>query len=705
MKKIFSILLSVVIMLSIVGLWPTIAAGDELISAPGQYSGYSSILYDEWKLNSQYVEVRDGTKIAIDIFRPAVNGDAVNTPYPVLWVYNWGGRAKYTGVPGGLPIIRRGDDYTDLTKYGYVIAVVDARGTGASYGQMIGSYSRTEAQDTFDITEWLAVQPWCDGNVGMFGCSHMGQIEFLAAGMKPPHLKAIFPQCYSFNYYFGKVQGGISGSFRPSNTYESDKLSVPVDEDLSGTMLAEAVEQHKNNPTDADVFGALPFEDSYSLITDSRMWIEASPGTYTADIESSGIPIYQWGNWNDFMTKVMRDAFIFSANLDNVHKTSIGSLGHCQFGSFNLLAELRRWFDYWLKDIDNGIMNEPQFYYCTTYFNPGSTTPIVDEWRFAWQWPLPNKKDLTYYMAAGPSGSMNTGVNDGSLTTTAPTSAIGQDDYIVDYSITRTNRDEKGLTYTTSALTSDVELTGYPQVHLWVSSTDTDGDFFAFLEDVDATGAASVIQQLQLRASHRTLGIPPFDNLEQPWHRHYEEDIILLTPGELVELVPETLPLSYIVKAGHHIRLTITCAYPGSSFLESSPAPTISVYRNDNNASYITLPIVADSIDTDVQIEPATLNLNSRGQFTARISFPENLAQGYIDDVDLSTVMCNGAYAVSGKVANRTLVVKFNREDLSVSPGEEVALTIIGEFGDKYYYGPLTFEGSDTIKVMVKGKP
>jgi predicted acyl esterase len=110
---------------------------------------------------------------------------------------------------------------------------------------MIGSYTRTEASDAYDLTEWLGTQPWSHGKVGMMGCSHSGQIEWPAAGTKPPHLKAIFPQCYSFDYYFGKSQGGIPGTFRSASSYEREKTSVPVDEDPTGVMRDDAVEQHK----------------------------------------------------------------------------------------------------------------------------------------------------------------------------------------------------------------------------------------------------------------------------------------------------------------------------------------------------------------------------------------------------------------------------------------------------------------------------
>jgi len=690
MKKIFLKLFAVVLALSLLGLWPVVASAQEKVSKPGVYSGYSAVLYTQWVRNSQYVAMRDKTKLAVDIYRPAQSGTAVTTPYPVLYLYNWGSRAlpDATGK-----MVRMGDTYAGLTNYGYVIAIVDARGTGVSYGKMVGSYRQIEAQDTYDLTEWFAKQPWCNGKVGMFGCSHMGQIEWLAAGMKPPHLKAIFPQCFSFDYYFGKVQGGIPGAFRPTNWYERDKTSATVDEDPTGSMRAEAVEQHKDNPTDSAVYSVLPFRDSFSTITSSPTWIESSPGTYLDDIKSFGVPTYQWGNWNDFMTKVMRDVFIFRANIDSVYKTSLGALGHCQFGTFNLQAELRRWFDYWMKGIDNGIMDEPNLYYITIGAESGK------EWRFAWEWPLPNEKRTTYYLAPGPSGSLNAGVNDGILSLQPPSSNSAKDDYIADYTISSSTRDTKGLTYTTGVLTSNMEMTGYVQVGLSVSSTATDGDFFAFLEDVDKNGVATVVTQLQLRASHRTLNTPPFNNLGLPWLGNFERDMTLLNPGQVVELVFDPLPISYVFKAGNRVRLSLTCAYTGATFLKSTPAPTISVYRNATHASYISLPITTEPIAAEVQIIPGILNLRSQGKFTAFITLPENLLKGYqIEDIDISTLKCHGASAVSVRLIRDTLIAKFDVGDLAdVSTGREVTFTVTGEFN----YG-IPFKGSDTILVIGK---
>jgi uncharacterized protein len=651
------------------------------VSKPGEYSGYSSMVYSETVRNSQYVVMKDGTKLAIDVLRPGNGGTAVNTPYPVLWVYNWGGRTT-----NGRHAV---DNYAELVKYGYVVAFADARGTGTSYGAMIGSYARIEAQDAYDLTEWLGTQPWSNGKVGMMGCSHSGQIEWLAAGMKPPHLKAIFPQCYSFDYYFGKSQGGIPGTFRSANSYEREKTLVSVDEDPTGTMRNEAVEQHKKGQSDHDVFNTLPFRDSYSAITRSKAWEESSPGTYLREIQTAAIPIYQWASWNDFATKVMRDAFIFRANVNSVYKTSIGPLGHCAFGNFNILAEERRWFDYWLKGIENGIMSEPPIYFHIL------NSEAEKEWKFSWKWPLPNEKRTTYYLAQGPSGSANAGANDGALSPIIRKDPSAKDSYSANYKITAATRNALGATYTTAAFPSDTVLVGYVNADIWVSSSATDQDFFAFLDDIDGTGRNTVITQFQLRGSHRALSKPFFDNLGLPWRANLESEAALLPPNQPVKLVFDPLPISYIVKSAHSIRLTIVNAYPGSAFLNPENA-TVSIYRDAQHASSISLPVIAGPIKVDVEVKPEKLDAKGDKEFSVSILPSPKLGKGYrAEDIDAGSVSCNGAAAVSSQVIHNSLVVKFKTRDLTnASTSRSLELDVTGKF--RY---DIPFAGSTTVRV------
>ncbi|NDJ77559.1 MAG: CocE/NonD family hydrolase, partial [Chloroflexi bacterium] len=195
---------------------------------------------------------------------------------------------------------------------------------------------------------------------------------------------------------------------------------------------------------------------------------------------------------------------------------------------------------------------------------------------------------------------------------TDATDATGQDDYVVDYTTTSgtatrwmagysgpfgypdmTANDEKALTYTTPPLEVDTELTGHPVVHLWVTSSADDGDFFVYLEEVESDGTATYLTEGVLRASHRQLSEPPFEYMGLPFQRSYAADLMPLPAGEPVELVFDLQPTSNVFDAGNRIRITVTGADADNYRTpELDPPPTVSIYRSAEYTSYIVLPVI-----------------------------------------------------------------------------------------------------------------
>ncbi|MGD9346760.1 MAG: CocE/NonD family hydrolase, partial [Candidatus Aminicenantes bacterium] len=156
-----------------------------------------------------------------------------------------------------------------------------------------------------------------------------------------------------------------------------------------------------------------------------------------------------------------------------------------------------------------------------------------------------------------------------------------------------TPNDKKALTYTTQILDKDVEITGHPEVRIWISSTAEDRDFFAYLEEVDAEGVSHYISEGTLKVSHRALHDPPYDKLGLPYHRSYEEDVVDLVPGERTELRFDLHPTSNVFNAGHRIRVTIACADKDNAATPKlSPPPTVTIYRSKEHRSYVILPII-----------------------------------------------------------------------------------------------------------------
>jgi putative CocE/NonD family hydrolase len=596
----------------------TFAQTSERVSSFREYKGYSQEVYKEWQRSSVYITTRDGTRLAADIIRPTVNGKPTEEKLPVIWTHNRYHRALYFN--GNLrTIIDNFGWLTTMLKHGYVVVSVDVRGSGASFGTYDGPFSEKESQDAYDVTEWLAKQDWSNGKIGMFGVSYLAITQYMAASQKPPHLKAIIPEKAMFDFYSFGYPGGI---FRQDFTFSWSNLTKslsflapapPVDEDKDGSLFKAAQKEHRNNRDVYEMGKASPYRNSIDPVSKRKLNITRSPSTYLKEINESGIAIYTIGGWFDLWP---RDALLWFANLKTPQRLMIGPWFHqMSIEEYNPNERLR-WFDYWLKGIDNGITKEPRIWYYTI------NAPDGKEWRSTDAWPLPNQKETKFYFQGGNAtvrerveeSQSVPSINDGTLTTAVPKSKNAFDAYKVDYTTTSgkpsrwsngyglggarlryanlSENDKKALAYTTESLSDDMEVTGHPIAHLWISSTAKDGDFFVYLEDIDEQGVSHYVTEGALRASHRKLSQAPFNNLGLPYHRSYIEDILKLN-GKPVELIFDLHPTSYIFKKDHRIRVTITCADKDNTQTpELKPAPTVKIYRDASKASYIVLPVI-----------------------------------------------------------------------------------------------------------------
>jgi uncharacterized protein len=615
--------------------------GPPLALSPAPYDGYVRF--------AEYVVVRDGTRIAVDYYRPTHAGVLHSEKLPVVFTQDRYLRAMvaqghlYTRMYHFPPL------YTLLT-HGYVIATADTRGSGASFGLTDGWFGPKEAQDAYDVIEWLASRSWSSGNVGMTGRSYRAIVQYFAAAQAPPALKAIIPEMAYFEGYDSIYPGGIFGDwwvYSWSRFVRAQDVSAPlepdwraaiaagrsgaidlarvqacvemlvcppeprgpvapVDADTEVQLLARATEEHKAAPTTFSIASRARFRDTIVGDDPSPTHMLRSPGLLLDKIAASHVAAYHIGGWFDGWT---RDTLLWYRNYPNASKVLIGPWYHPATGHVDWAAEYLRWFDHWLKGIDNGVMKEPPI----TYFTQGA--PRGHQWRSAKIWPLPNTRLTRFYFQSGRTGSV-TSVNDGGLAARIPERAADvRDNYTIDYTTTvgidnrwtltgagglggepyphMRENDAKGLTYTTQPLTAATEVTGHPVVHLWLTSSAPDVDVFAYLEEVLPDGTSQYVTEGQLRASHRALATAPYDHLGLPYHRSFAGDSRPLTPGEVTELVFDLQPTSILFHAGDRIRLTITGADKDTYDTPiQSPTPTISVVRGGSDASYVELPII-----------------------------------------------------------------------------------------------------------------
>lgn len=581
--------------------WPFI------VSRSGAYSGFSYPLCDDWVRTSQYVAVRDGNPLAVDVFRPAKNGQPLGEPLPVLWTHMRYQRA--TRLPDGnvIDIVDKTPWLATLIRHGYIAAAVDARGTGASHGVSDGPFSIQESEDAYDVTAWLASQTWCNGKVAMFGGSYRGITQYFAAGLNPPNLRAIAPEIANFDAYSTVCLGGIRsddlllGWSRLARDGDMSQRALPVDHDTKGEMILQAWRQQRANRYPDELFPGAPFRDSRDPRTDRLVYLDRSPSRCLESINESQIPVYHISGWFDLW---VGDQLIWFANLKVPQKILIGPWPHSG-GAFPYDMEHLRWFDYWLKGIDNGVVDEPPIHYFTMGAAPGQ------EWRSARQWPLPQEQPTAFHLSGGKSGSVNS-TNDGMLSAEPPVAGSARDDYTVDYSATSGTRtrwsnvygrpfgygdmtlnDERGLTYTTPVLANDIEVTGHPWVSIWIETTAADIDVFAYLEEVDAQGVSTYVTEGRLRASHRATFTPLHRDLPAGvYHRSHEADVTPV-PHEPFEMRFGMFPTSNLFHKGHRIRLTLTCAdRDNAETVVVVPPPRMSLLRGSEFVSKIVLPII-----------------------------------------------------------------------------------------------------------------
>ena len=275
------------------------------------------------------------------------------------------------------------------------------------------------------------------------------------------------------------------------------------------------------------------------------------------------------------------DGFVQSASANK--KLQMHTGGHVDaFYSDEGKHELLRWYDYWLKDIDTGIMDEPPVKLCIRTGEEECT------WRFEDEWPLARTQYTTYYLTADNAGVVDDAVHDMRLSTSAPrrenalTYASGPEAY------RRARRGLPTISFTTEPLAADVEITGHINLVMWVSSETDDLDVFAYLRKVNPDGSVVTATRGILQASHRKLD-PALSTPYRPYHTHDEEQ--KLTPGEVVPIEVEIWATSMVFEAGSRIRLDVD-AHDGEHYFAAYNLGDNTVYTGGDRASYLVLPIV-----------------------------------------------------------------------------------------------------------------
>jgi uncharacterized protein len=536
------------------------------------------------------VPMRDGARLKADVFRPDDGGKfpAILNLGPYQKDKLWVPPSTLEEKPNPLMNWETVNPHWWVPK-GYAAVRVDGRGSGKSPGQG-DPWSLQEAIDFYDAIEWAAKQPWCSGKVGLSGISYFAINQWFVANLQPPSLAAIIPwEGFADLYRDALFHGGLLSLFMP-NWYVAHLMH----------HLVGRASQH--NP------------DTWQINT-LYFWLHNNldSGAFRgsqAQWEKITVPMYTVGNWSGMGLHLRgnTEAFMRAATPHKKLRIHAGTHVHPFYTEDGRRDQLR-FFDFWLKGIDNGIMNEPPV---KLAIRKGRDEV---EWRHEHEWPLKRTQWTKFYFdlaPPAPGAAVNSGglvsknPNRSAARTYAATSlgSMGSTSAASSQVMGGGIKPGMGISLDTQPLPQDLEVTGPLAATFWVSSSTEDMDLFLTLRNIDADGNEILETGQQgtpvpvakgwLRVSHRELD-PELTLPYRPYHSHRRR--LYLTPGEIVKVDVEIWPTSMIFRRGHRIRLDVQPrdGVGSASYMHYHAdynTGTNTIHAGAEHESYLLLPVI-----------------------------------------------------------------------------------------------------------------
>jgi predicted acyl esterase len=445
---------------------------------------------------------------------------------------------------------------------GYAVANFSYRGIDESEGDA-GLYDHF-GEDGYDMVEWMAKQPWCDGNVGMFGSSLPGIPLWLIAHEAPPSLKAIAPDvacgdCYEYLWYPGGMLPGPGRESRERHEYV-------------------AAIQHRD------------FDEWWQD--------QAITGAEYETIAKAGIPILASGGWRDYITPGNIQAYREFIAAGGTGRLLVSPGGHgdarrAVIGPYHHEQHMDLFFDHYLRGEKNQWTDG-------TY--KGDVVIWVEgpnRYRFEKTWPIPDTRAATLYFRAAPSGSIKS-LNDGSLSAAAPAASETAVSY--DYfpeigpflkamrgggegvpMVDQKEYEAEALTWTTEPLAAATEITGAIDFSFSAASSAADTDFVLMVTDVAPDGRSQFVTAGFLNG-------PRYPDRTNPRP---------LVPGEIKQYRLTTQSLAHVFPAGHRIRFSLAGGAEGAPGQGGLQGPGknahfshVTVYQDAAHPASVTLPVI-----------------------------------------------------------------------------------------------------------------
>ncbi|MFD5913385.1 CocE/NonD family hydrolase [Streptomyces massasporeus] len=516
------------------------------------------------------IPMSDGVRLSAHIWRPTSSDQE---PVPAVLEYIPYRKRDLTAVRDSI-------HHPYLAGHGYACVRVDLRGTGDSEGVLRDEYLEREQADAEEVLAWLAEQPWCDGGTGMMGISWGAFAALQVAARRPPSLKAIAIASFTDDRHADDMHY-MGGALLSDNLAEAGTMfaygTCPPDPSVVGERWREMWHERLEN-TEPWVLEWLRHQrrDDY--------WRHAS---VCEDYSSVQCPVLASSGWADGYSNAVTRLL---GNLDVPRKGLIGPWSHKfpHLGepgpAIGYLQELVRWWDHWLKGVDNGVMDGPMLRAWMQDSVPPSTSYEERPGRWVGEphWPSPHIRPETHPLTRhtiGPAQDATAQASEaGAAMTVRSPLSVGQfagkwASYNAPPDLPYDQREEDGgsLVFDSEPLTKPVEILGSPSVELDLSVSEPVALVAARLSDVSPDGAAT-------RVSYGILNLTRRDSTESPEP---------LEPGRRYRA---TIPLNGVAQAfppGHRIRLSLSTSYWPLAW----PAPKPALLSVHEHSSTLTLPV------------------------------------------------------------------------------------------------------------------
>lgn len=555
------------------------------------------------------VPLSDGTFLRADVFRPLTDGQ-----YPVLMTHGPYAKGLHfeDGFPGAWtnlvrdhPEIARGSstrfanwetpDPERWVPNGYICIRVDSRGAGCSPG-VIDFFSPRETQDFYECIEWAGVQPWSNGKVGLLGISYYAANQWQVAALQPPHLAAIAPFEGFTDYYRDLVRhGGMLSTFMV-RWYPNQVLNVQYGLGEKGRISRYAGTPIGGPETLDEEALAANRIDIKSTLLDHPL-IDDYFTARTPNLSKIEVPLLSWGNWGGMGVHLRGNIEGFVRSGSRHKWLEMHGLEHwTEFYTDYGLDLQKRFFDHFLKGIDNGWDHEPPLLLQIRH---------VDgfQQRKEAEWPLARTQWTRYYLEA----------EDLSISP----------DQIAAPATREFRAMQEELSFSTAPFAEETEITGPVAAKLFISSSTVDADLLLTLrlfepqdKEVLFLGAVDPnvpLTQGWLRASHRKLDA----GRSLPWRPfHSHDEVQPLEPGEVYELDVEIWPTCIVVPKGYRLKLTVS----GHDFDHGLPEPMPQIYGVSQRGSSVMLH--DEALDRPAEIYGGTTTVYSGGEQASYLLLP-----------------------------------------------------------------------------------